>query len=140
MKAFIAYRFTGENPDELNKLMSAVCEALKAGGVEAYCTLFDSKELMDKTAGAREIMDHAFSKIDESEFLFVLQTSENKSEGMLMEVGYCVAKNIPIVVASKEGFNNTYLPQMGSHTIAWSDTTDLQEKIRSTNFRKIVGL
>jgi len=34
-----------------------------------------------------------------SDLLLVLQDSEERSEGMLMEVGYALAKRMPMVVA-----------------------------------------
>ena len=129
MKTFIAYRFTGEDPEQLRPLLSGIRDAFAANNTESYCTFFDEDEFKDKAFDARQIMDHAFGIIDGSDFLFVLMTSESKSEGMILEVGYCIAKGIPIVVAVKEGVSNTYIPDMGTKKITWSDHDDLFEKI-----------
>jgi nucleoside 2-deoxyribosyltransferase len=83
----------------------------------------------DKGKTAGEIMAHAFSVIDSSEFLFVILASEEKSEGMILEVGYCIAKGIPVIIAVKEGVKNTYLPEMGKKTFVWRDNQDLSAKI-----------
>lgn len=134
MKTFIAYRFTGEDPKELEPLLTTVRDSLKAKGVDSYCTFFDEVEFNGKLLSARQIMNHAFGILDDIDFLFVVQTSENKSEGMMMEVGYCIAKHIPIVVATKIGVGATYLPQMAEVAIEWQTVEDLKEKIKNTDF------
>jgi nucleoside 2-deoxyribosyltransferase len=137
MKTFLAYRFTGEDPKLLEPLLITIREALKEKGIDSYCTFFDEDEFKDKSLNARQIMEHAFKIIDESDFLFVLMTSENKSEGMLMEVGYCVAKGIPIIVAVKEGINKTYVPEMSEMKIIWSNADQLAGLIKESYIQKI---
>lgn len=134
MKAFIAYRHTGEKTEELERLLGTARDALKQASVDSYCTFFDEAEFQDRSLGAAGIMKHAFSIIDGSDLLFVIQASENKSEGMLIEVGYCMAKNIPIVVAVKSDVDHTYLPDMGNITIRWNDVEDLRHQITATDF------
>lgn len=53
---------------------------------------------------------------------------------MILEVGYCIAKGIPVVIAVKEGVKNTYLPEMGKKTFTWSDNQDLSAKITEFGF------
>lgn len=140
MKTFIAYRFTGEDPKQLKPLLVAVRDGLKNTGVEAYCTFFDEDEFKGKSYNARQIMEHAFRIMNESDFLFALQTSENKSEGMLMEVGYCIAKGIPVVVAIKAGVKNTYVPEMGEVKLTWRTTEDLVKELQRIDFKQLKAL
>lgn len=74
-------------------------------------------------------MEHAFGVIDGSDFLFVVKTSDEKSEGMLMEVGYCLAKKIPIIAAIKDMVSKTYVPAMASQSFRWSTIEDLAKGI-----------
>lgn len=134
MEAFLAYRHTGEQPEDLEVLLGNTRDALARAGVNAYCTFFDEDEFQNKSFGARQIMDHAFETIEAKDMLFVLQTSENKSEGMLMEVGYCRARGIPVVVASKSDVEHTYLPDMADIAIRWNDPEDLHQQIEATDF------
>lgn len=134
MKAFLAYRHTGESLKNLEHLLGDVRDALAVSGIDAYCTFFDEAEFQNKSLNARQIMEHAFEMIDTRDLLFVIQTSENKSEGMLMEVGYCVAKSIPIVVAVRSDVRHTYLPEMGDIVISWKDIDDLHKQIKNTDF------
>ena len=129
MKAFIAYRHKGEDPDHLLGLITSVRDGLTAAGVSAYCTFFDEDSFQEKDYKAREIMEHAFKKIGTVDVLFALMTSDEKSEGMLMEIGYCIAKGIPVVVAVKDTVKLSYVPEMAAFSIVWSDIDDLTEKI-----------
>jgi len=129
IKSFISYRHKGENPAKLLKLLTAVREGLSEAGVSAYCTFFDEDAFQEKAFGARDIMDHAFKKINTVDVLFVILTSDEKSEGMLMEIGYALAKKIPIVVAAKNTVKVSYVPEMATYFIVWSDIAELTRKI-----------
>lgn len=139
MKAFIAYRFTGEEPEQLGELLARVRDKLKEAEVEAYCTFFDEASFKDKSYGAKQIMEHAFAVIDKSDMLLIIQTSENKSEGMLMEAGYCLAKGIPIVAAVKKGVTATYVPQIADRSFEWTDLEDFQKKIEAFDFPSVIN-
>lgn len=139
MKTFISYRHTGEKTEELEPLLTSICESLASSGVDTYCTFFNQDEFMGQSLGPHQIMYKAFEIIDDSDFLLVIQASEKKSEGMLMEVGYCIAKKIPVVVAVKEGIDDTYLPDMANYVITWKNADELASELQAANFAELVG-
>ena len=123
MKAFIAYRSSGEDPKAVEPVLISIRDAFKDRGIETYSTFFDEAKI--KSLDTRQIVEHAFGVIDSADFLFVVQISDNRSEGMLIEVGYCLAKKIPIVVATKDIVTKTYLPKLASQSFKWSTIEDL---------------
>lgn len=127
---FIAYRHTGVDAVELERLIPAVRDALQSDSSEVYCTYFNEGDFKNTRLGPVGIMQHAFSKIEEMGNLFVLIDSGQKSEGMIMEVGYCLAKQIPITVAVRSGVTETYIPDMTMDVIRYTDTKDLIYKIK----------
>lgn len=131
MKTFVAYRHTGEDPKQLGQLMQSIKAGLTESGIEFYCTYFSEQNFVAEKLSASDIMYHAFEIIDKQDFLLVILNSHEKSEGMLMEVGYCIAKGIPILVAIKEGVTGTYVPQMAAKEIQYKDTGDLEKKLAS---------
>ena len=137
LEAFIAYRHTGESEEVLEEMLGGVCRALGKTGVNAYCTFFAEKDFQAKQMNARQIMEHAFEVIDSKDILFVVQASESKSEGMIMEVGYCIAKQKPIIVATHESVQSTYLPQMANTAFTYSSLDDLESKIVGLDFAEI---
>jgi hypothetical protein len=128
MGFLLAYRHTGADPERLEKLLPAVKGAIEQTGHEAYCTYFDEEEFQGSGHGPKEIMDHAFQKIEELGGLFVLVDSDEKSEGMLMEAGYCIAKNIGFIVAKRVGVS-TYLDKLALQSFEYNDIDDLVQKI-----------
>ena len=124
-KVFVAYKQTGEDPEQLRVLLTAVVEAWKSRGFDVHCTLFDQERFKAEGMTAKMIMAQAISTINRCEFLFVVQTSNEKSEGMLMEVGYCFGTHMPIIVGTKLGVENTYVPQLAFSTFDWANVEDL---------------
>ncbi|MGB3023606.1 MAG: hypothetical protein WBB39_02255 [Candidatus Saccharimonadales bacterium] len=129
MKYFIAYRHTGEDPKRLDALLAPVKLAFERRGDEIYCTFFNDASFRARGLGPHEIMYEAFQKIEEMGRLFVLLDSVDKSEGMLMEIGYCIAKKIPITIAYNRAITDSYVPHMVSSTIAYSDIDELVASI-----------
>ncbi len=129
MNYFIAYRHTGEEPTRLSKLLPEVKNSLEERGSKIYCTYFDENSFRSNGYKPKDIMEHAFNKIEELGALFVVQDSSQKSEGMLMEIGFCVAKKLPVVVAKRSGVDNSYLSSMASYSFEYEDVVNLKEKI-----------
>lgn len=129
MGYFVAYRHTGADPKRLEKLLPAVCDSLTERGHAVYCTYFDEEQFKATGQKPRQIMEHAFSKIEEMGGLFVVMDSEEKSEGMLMEVGYCAARGLGVIVAKRNGIENTYVPNMANSSFEYQDIEDLKQKI-----------
>ena len=102
-------------------------QALNGRRVEVYSTFFD--KTIKRSLGARQITEHAFGVLDGADLLFVVQTSDNKSEGMLIEIGYCLAKKIPIIVATKDTVTKTYIPDIAAQSFRWGTLEDLTKVI-----------
>lgn len=133
MKTSVAYRYTGEDPEKLLPLLSIICNTLKRRDIDVYCSFFDDT-FKEEGLTQKQIFNHAFHEIDGIDFLFVVLTSEQKSEGMLLEIGYSLAKGIPIVVAVKAGVQKTIIPDIGNVVIAWNTDDELAEKIAGYSF------
>lgn len=129
MGYFIAFRFTGADAKQLDEIIPVVSDALQAKGQEVYCTYFDEEFFQDEGLTKQQIFNHAFAKIEEMGKLFVLVDSDLKSEGMLIEAGYCMAKGIEIVVAKRAGVN-TYLDQLAAKSFEYHGVEDLADKIK----------
>lgn len=129
MGYFVAYRHTGAEPERLEAMLPAVRDALIAKGEDVYCTYFDEANFKSEGFGPKQIMEHAFQKIEEQGNLFVVLDDAQKSEGMILEIGYCLAKAIPIVVAKRRSVE-TYLDQMAAASFDYTDIPDLTSQIK----------
>ena len=139
MRAFIAYRHTGGDEHAIRGQLTAVRDAFAKRQVDAFCTFFDVRggDMSESSLKQHNFMEEAFRMIDRSDFLFVLQSDTGRSEGMLMEVGYVIAKEIPLIVATKTNVSDTYLPDMATHSLKWGNLEELASAIATLELAEL---
>lgn len=125
----LSYPFTGEDKAALQSLLMCTTQALTASGIQVQCLALDFGSDQPERATPRAAMLAAFAQIDRVDGLLVLQTSPRRSEGMLMEVGYALAQNKPVVVAAHESARPSYLPDMAVHAFVWRNESDLAQQL-----------
>ena len=119
-------------------MLDEATAALKLCGVEPKSTYFDVEVKDGEPRPAPHVfMREAFAMIEGCDFLFVLQSSPQRSEGMLMEVGFCLAKGIPVLVARRSGFDSTYLPDMAQATFEWETIEQLAANIEQLDLSRL---
>lgn len=125
---FVSYKYTGEDKSELGKIMKVICEGLKKKGHNPYCTFWDN-DLQAKAK--KEIFKTAMYKIDNSDILLVFLNSDNKSEGMLMEVGYSMAKRKEIILLVRKEIKNTHLRELIEQVYEFNNLNDIKDVIKN---------
>ena len=118
MKYYLAYRFTGEDLEELKKTLTHVCDLLSKHGHHNYCSFFDPSMV---NIGNKKVLEKAFKEIDNSDVLIVFIKSEEKSEGMLIEIGYALSKKKKIFLLIKKGIKTTYVREIADEIIEFDD-------------------
>ncbi len=131
MKIFLSYRFTGEDPVELKDNLGKILDVLRTNKHDVYCSLEDEAWFQEKTHTNKEIMEHAFQKLDESELLLAFIKSDDKSEGMLLEIGYFLGKGKPFALALKNGVKTTSIKEMANPLIEFENIDNLCEKLKA---------
>ncbi|MDD5700007.1 MAG: hypothetical protein PHH00_02325 [Candidatus Nanoarchaeia archaeon] len=126
MKYYIAYRFTGEDPKELEKILGDICSSLNKIGHTNYCSFFDPSM---GNIGNKNVIIKAFRELDKSDALFVFIKSEEKSEGMLIEIGYALSKKKKIILLIKKGVKTTFVREIADRVIEFNDFDDLRNKL-----------
>ncbi len=137
MRVFVSYRFTGVDKVAIDRLLAVACDALKTKGVEPVCVHFEVAGAAEGQLSPEEAMRESFRLVDKAGALFVLQDAPARSEGMLMEVGYCIAKGWPVIVATQQAVTGTYLPAMADVAVRWGDYDDLARVIGQIDFNGI---
>lgn len=134
MKIFVSYRFTGESLKNLNTLLGTVKTGLENNGVDSFCSFFYEDHYRLNKFDSRQIMDHALGELDNAQALLGIITTEEKSAGMLMEVGYALARNVPIILAFQADVPRMYLRDMADASFTWTDLHDLEHKLANYDF------
>lgn len=135
MRAFIACRLSGEDPNVMSRFLNKVSSSLSSRAIGSYCTLIDDPDVLG--AEPKKVMANAFAKIGDCDFLLAIITGEEKSEGMLLEFGHCLTKGIPILVAIKDGVEGTKLPKLATVWFPWSDLNNLCGKLETMGYRDL---
>ncbi|MBW2970456.1 nucleoside 2-deoxyribosyltransferase [Candidatus Woesearchaeota archaeon] len=129
MKVFVSYRFTGENKKELNEILPEVCETLKSAGHDHYCSFFDSAQFEHEKWSGKKILQKAFSEIDISEVVLFFVRTSDVSQGMLVELGYSLAKNKKIVLLINNSVKDSIFRRQIEHVVEFDDMSDLKDKL-----------
>jgi len=130
MKISLSYKFTGENYEELKKFLDQVCNALKNQGHEPSGTYMRREEFEKNKTSLKEIMLTALRFIEDSDCHVSIINFNEKSEGMLLEIGYAYAKNKRMIVAIKKGIKTIWLKEIIPEIIEYENLEDLCIKLK----------
>ena len=131
VKVFISYRFTGEDINELKKLMEKVGDALNKAGHEHYCTVWDSQKFAEEKFTGKQIMDYGLKELDKADIVLFLVKSEHLSEGMLVEAGYTIAKKKKSLLLINKNVKSHILRRLfESNTTEFDNLDDLLTKLK----------
>lgn len=133
MKVFISYKFTGEDHQTLKGYLGVICESLTELGLDYYCSFGNEGVFRDNGYTAKEIMSHAFGELDQCDAVLVFLNSDNKSEGMLIEVGYAIANQKPIILLQREKVFSHSLRGVANQILEFTDLDNIKEQIKSIN-------
>lgn len=131
MKIFLSFKYTGESLVELNKMIPSVFNSLKTNGNNVFCTFFKEDFFEEKRYTYKQILHYALNEIDKSDVVFVFLNSEDKSEGMLLEIGYSIANNKKIILAKRKNVKTTFVEEFSSEIIEFESVPDLCTKINN---------
>lgn len=135
MKVFVSYAFTGEDFDSLRKRLSDIRTLFEEMGLDYYINTFapEWRGMMDRGATGGEFLDFALESMKISDIVLVLNSSERRSEGTLMEIGAAVAMGKKIILAQHQSsVGKTYTPTVADESFVWQTEEDLLQKIKDT--------
>lgn len=130
MKIYLAYRFTGEDPAILDQELDTIGEILKQGDHEVFCSFCKEKYFCDNNFDNNEIINYCLPQIESSDILIAYIKSNEKSEGMLLEIGYALGKGKRVIVLIKEGVKTNFVTDLASQVIRYGDFSELETALR----------
>lgn len=127
MKVFCAYAYTGEDTKTVTERMTKIYDLLTGLKLKPYVDLFDDDA--NDLSEAGDFIRLTVGKLSGYDTLFVISTSERRSEGMLMEIGAALAAGKRIIYAQHEtAVGKTYIPELAEYTFVWQTDDDLLEQ------------
>ncbi len=134
MKVFVSYAFTGEDEAALTERLHNVKNILDQLGVDYYINIYDPayQSLVDGNAPPDVYLAEAFKELKLSNVVLVVNTSDRRSEGMLMEVGAAKILGKKIILAQHQtSVGKSYLPTIADQSFVWQTEDELVSKLRA---------
>ncbi|MBS3091623.1 hypothetical protein J4217_04220 [Candidatus Pacearchaeota archaeon] len=133
MMIFIAERVSNKDFIQLERDVRRIVSALEKAGHKSKCTFIDYADNPKKFDGwnEKDYLDHALKFLDGSDAILLFVNSENRSEGLLMEAGYSIAKKKRIILAINSRVRNTYLNQIAEKTIRFDSVDNLCKELEA---------
>lgn len=134
MKVFVSYAFTGEDQAALAERLRNVKNILDQLGIDHYINMYDPayQSLVDGNAPPDVYLAEAFKELKLSNVVLVVNTSDRRSEGMLMEVGAAKILGKKIILAQHQtSVGKSYLPTIADQSFVWQTEDELVSKLRA---------
>jgi nucleoside 2-deoxyribosyltransferase len=128
MQVFISYKFTGEPYEQLVKNIGVIEHQLTQFGHSVYSSLKDEKWFQENKPTNKDILFHTIDKLDNSDTVLIFLNSNEKSEGMLIEIGYAIAKQKKIVLLVRKEIETNYLRDIADVVIEFENIRELESK------------
>lgn len=130
MRVYIAYRFTGEDPDVVRKNTEAVAQAVQDAGHTPFIFNRDVQQWGAVELTLKEIYHQCLEQIQKHDAVLVYVNSNEKSEGMLVECGYAKGLDKKIIIAVHHSIKPHWLHCMADTLIEFDTMEELQHKIK----------
>ena len=130
MKIYLAYRFTGEDPKVLREDMDRISIALVDMRHEVYCSFDREQFFKDSKFTGKMIVEYSLDKMDGCDAVMAYIKSPEKSEGLLIEMGYAIAKGKAIYLLTGNGVKTTYLHEIAKKHVVFSEPSEITQKTK----------
>jgi len=127
---FISYRFSGVPKEQLDQLINPIYDYLKDKNIDVFCNYYRDAHYVENRWTTKMMMAECFDHIDRSGKILCLIDTEKYSCGMLLEIGYSIAKNKEIIVCSRKGCEIKTLIEMATHHIKYENYDELLIKLK----------
>lgn len=129
MKIYCSYAYTGEDQVQLQQRLEHVVEEIERLGHTPYCYHFSDHRTSD--IAPNDALTEALAQLKSCDAIFVIVSSDRRSEGQLMEVGAALALGKRVFVGQHQtAVDKTYVPSLAEHTFVWDSLNDLIEGLR----------
>ena len=143
MKIYVAYKHLGEDEARLKMILEDVAEEIRQLGHESFIYLRDIQKWGEVTHNLtpRQLILKAFEQLNRCDAILVIVDCSEKSEGMLLEIGYAKALGKKILLAVDKSLDENclrFVRGIADCTIEFNEVSDLKDQIKS-NLRKILN-
>ncbi len=130
-KIYVAYKYGGVDQKQLRNELEQILSVFEKKGYDTYVFFRDASNWGPANMSYSDIMKTAFLHLTEYDTLFIYLNSEEKSEALLLEVGYAKASGKKIILAINANFeedSHKYLRGVADEVMEFASFDDLLKK------------
>lgn len=116
MRYYIAYKFLNTDKEALKAKLGILSEKVKNTGNTSFIFYRDVQNRGELEMSNQEIITQAFAEIKKSDAIIAFIESEEKSEGLLLEVGYAKALDKKLILIVKKWIKLRFLETLADKT------------------------
>ena len=128
-RIFLSFRFTGEDPEELDLFLSSICDSLQIGDHAIFCSLFLEEIFSKKDWLAEKIYKYCLIKMSETDIFVAVIRKEEESTGMLMELEQALRLKMKIVLFIKKDLKHNTFRRNADEVFEFSDESELLNQL-----------
>ncbi|OIO53090.1 hypothetical protein COT40_00405 [Candidatus Peregrinibacteria bacterium CG08_land_8_20_14_0_20_41_10] len=129
MKVFLSYRFIGEDPRVLKEIIHEICKSLEKAGHSHFCSFWKEDFFNENKFTHQQILEYALKELEGSDVYLAFIKSKDKSEGMLLEAGYALAKKKKFYLAIQKGIGTTFMRKIADKIVEFETLEELYDKL-----------
>jgi nucleoside 2-deoxyribosyltransferase len=131
MKIYLTYKLSGADKEKLKNELEKISQCLENIGYQTFIFYRDMNKWGEIEISPDKILEKAFREIKNSDIVFVFLDKIEKSEGMLLELGYAKALNKKIILAIQKDIPKFYFTKsLSDMIIEFDNLENLIEKIK----------
>jgi nucleoside 2-deoxyribosyltransferase len=108
--------------------MESITKAFDSIGNEVYCSFDREQYFTDNNFTGKQIVEYSLDKMNYCDAVLAYIKSPEKSEGLLIEMGYAIAKDKPIYLLTGIGVKTTYLHEIAKKHLVFSERSEITQK------------
>ncbi len=132
MRIYLTYKLSGADKEKLRNELEKISQCLEGLGYQTFIFYRDINKWGEIEILPDKILEKAFKEIKNSDIVFAFLDKIEKSEGMLLELGYAKALNKKIILAIQKDIPKFFFTKSISDIIIeFKDLKNLVKKIKS---------
>lgn len=128
-KIFLSYRFTGEDPKDLDEILGNVGQILRTQGHEVFCSFWLEEFFKEKGMNADDIYSYCLDKQRNADTFMGLVKSEHVSSGMERESKLAVELRHKYVLLIKRDLGFRHFRDVAHKMIEYDTLPQLYEQL-----------
>ena len=129
MRYYIAYKFLNTDKEMLKKNLGIISDMIE---IEDNTTCIFYRDIQNRWAiqmSIDEVIKQAFVEVKKSDAILAFIESEEKSEWMLLEIGYAKALGKKLLLVIKRWIHLRFINALADEIIEFESMEDLESKI-----------